>query len=288
MNRKLLLLIGISVVLILGIALLIFFMPGKEEKPVLIGTIKVGDYVTFGSYYGEPILWKCVDTQNGVMLISDRIICLKPFDAAESGTWGMKGGSFSKDLNEQQYGSKDWKTSNIREWLNSNSKVVAYTSQPPVAAAILGGNNAYADEPGFLTNFTEAERALIFPVSHDGCKDKVFILSYDEVHKYIAEGDSRDSESIRMLTDAAKKNCAHDGSLESGNDWWYYTRSSCETDVDGRTLATFGGGAYYYFQHIFYGICPGTGTGGVLPALTLKTDVCASGDGTIENPWVLK
>jgi len=55
----------------------------------------------------------------------------------------------------------------------------------------------------------------------------------------------------------------------------------------GKNLATFGGGEYYYSNHIYYGVCPGTGTGGVLPALNLKTDVCKSGDGSIESPWVL-
>jgi len=43
-------------VLITGIALFFFFQPHNKAKPVLIGTIKVGDYVTFGSYYGELIL----------------------------------------------------------------------------------------------------------------------------------------------------------------------------------------------------------------------------------------
>lgn len=288
MKRKIVLIIGIVAVLIIGIALFFYFQPDKNAKPVLIGTIKVGDYVTFGSYYGEPILWKCVDTENGVMLLSEYILCLKAFDAAESGIWGEAGGSYTKNVDEQQYGSKNWETSNIREWLNSEATSVSFTTQPPVESALLGGNNAYADEPGFLSNFTEAECNNILPVSHDGCKDMVFILSYDEVHKYIFDGDSRSFETIRMLTEAAKCLCEHDSSLDSGNDWWYYTRSSCETDLDGKSLATFGGGAFYYFNHIFYGIYPGTGTGGVLPALTLKSDVCISGDGTASNPWVLQ
>lgn len=166
--------------------------------------------------------------------------------------------------------------------------MVSFTTQPPVEAAILGGNNAYADEPGFLVNFTETERNKLLPVSHDGCTDLVFILSYDEVHKYICTGDSRDKDSIRMLTDSAKINCEHDGSLDPGNDWWYITRSPSDTDPTGENMTAFGGGAFYYYNHIFYGVYPGTGVGGVLPALNLKSDVCKSGDGSIESPWVLK
>ncbi len=286
MKRRLFILIIVAVVL-LACIVAILILPGHNKEPFVPVNIKVGDYVTFGTYFGEPILWKCVDTENGVTLLSEYIICLKPYDAAESGIWGEKGGSFSKNVNEQQYGSRTWKKSNLREWLNSADAVVKYTTQPPVESAILGGNNAYADEPGFLTNFTEAEHNLLKPVSHDKCTDLVYILSCDDVHKYICDGDPRDKDSIRMLTDAAKANCPHDDSFDPGNDWWYFTRSPIDTDPNGKNMTPYGGGAFYYYNHIFYGVYPGTGVGGVLPALTLKSDPCISGDGTIENPWVL-
>jgi hypothetical protein len=215
-------------------------------------------------------------------------LCLKAFDAAESGIWGEEGGSFSTNINEQKFGSKNWETSNIREWLNSEATLVSFTTQPPVEAAILSGGNAYADEPGFLVNFTEAERSILLPVSHDGCTDRVYLLSYEEVNKYIDEGNSWNSGAMRMMTDVAKNNCYHGLSLDPTNDWWYVTRSPSDTDPAGKNLATFGGGEYYYSNHIYYGVYPGTGTGGVLPALTLKTDVCKSGDGSIESPWVLE
>lgn len=109
MKRKIVLITGIVAMLIIGIAFFFFFRPEKKTKPVLTGTIKVGDYVTFGSYYGEPILWKCVDTENGVMLLSEYILCLKTYDAAESGIWGEKGEAFQLTLTSSNMAARTGK-----------------------------------------------------------------------------------------------------------------------------------------------------------------------------------
>ena len=58
-----------------------------------------------------------------------------------------------------QKGSLYWATSNMREWLNSDSKTVSYTSNPPTNESMNG--NGYADEPGFLNEFTEEEKNAI-------------------------------------------------------------------------------------------------------------------------------
>ena len=47
--------------------------------------VNIGNYIQMGTYYGEPILWRCVDIdENGPLMLSDRIICLKPYDASGS------------------------------------------------------------------------------------------------------------------------------------------------------------------------------------------------------------
>lgn len=51
----------------------------------------------------------------------------------------------------KMYGTSYWKSSNIREWLNSDSTNVSYTMNNP----------SYKDEAGFLTNFTEQEKSAI-------------------------------------------------------------------------------------------------------------------------------
>lgn len=293
MKKKVLLITIIAAVLIVGITA--FFLWRSSEK-ITAETIKVGDYVLFGSYYDEPILWRCVDTGNGVMLVSEYILCMKAYDAAESGVRREEGGEYTTDVDAQMYGSEIWKTSNLREWLNSDKTEVKYSTQPPVADAVLNGANAYADEPGFLTNFTKAERKNILPVSHNGCTDLVYLLSCEEVKRYITKGSTQNNAMLRKLTDMAKTNCEHDGFLHSepsgiinpSNEWWYYTRSMIETPGETANFVDcFGGGPYYFYYHINQGVYPATGYGGVLPALNLRSDDCVSGDGTLENPWVL-
>lgn len=48
------------------------------------GSLPIGSYVKFGAYFGDPILWRVINNdENGTMLLSDKIICLKSFDAFE-------------------------------------------------------------------------------------------------------------------------------------------------------------------------------------------------------------
>ncbi len=297
MKKRIILTTLIAAVLIAGIAAVLFFRARAEATSFTAEKIKVGDYVLFGSYYDEPILWKCVDTENGVMLLSEYILCMKAYDAAESGERCFEGGSYTKNVDAQRFGSEIWKTSNIREWLNSDKQEVKYSTQPPVAPAVLNGANAYADEAGFLTNFTKGERKNILPVTHNGCTDKVYILSYEEVTRYIMEGSNWENGALRYLTDAAKAKSEHDGIFHSdatglinpSNEWWYFTRSIIEEPYTGKNIIDcFGGGPYFYYYHVFYGVYPSSGYGGILPALNLKSDKSATGAGTLENPWVLE
>ena len=289
MKARVMIITALIAVSLVCAAIIVFVLFANTSRPSIEGNIKVNDFVTFGSYYGEPILWKCVeaDPENGIMLLSENIITLKAYDAAESGAWLGQGGEYSTDLNEQQYGSKVWATSNLREWLNSDATVVTYTTQPPVAEAIIDGENAYADEAGFLTNLTQEERGMLMPVTHDNCTDLVYILNYDEVVKYISMGDDPFYASMQIMTEAAAENCTYDMTWGKSLEWWCFMRSSTRTDPDEKDLSTFGAGNFYYNYHVFYGVYPCTGSGGVLPAVNLNTDHCVAGDGTIENPWVI-
>lgn len=162
--------------------------------------IKLGDYVQMGTYYGEPILWRCVafekisgydDNGNPIMdatdtvteyqegylplMLSDKIICLKPFDAAGTNTSGSHGRGYYSEgsgFYRQFYGSDYWVDSNIRCWLNSKASagnVVWTCGNPPVSAY-----NGYDDEAGFLTNFTSNELNVIKPV-----KQKSLLNGYE-------------------------------------------------------------------------------------------------------------
>ncbi|MDO5396531.1 MAG: DUF6273 domain-containing protein [bacterium] len=123
--------------------------------------IAIGDYIQLGTYYNKPILWRCVDIdENGPLMLSDKILCIKAFDASGANIDGShKGGSY-----RETDGSNYWADSNIRSWLNSNEgkgKVKWLCGNPPDIAHVANGKNAYDQEAGFLTNFSEKELKTI-------------------------------------------------------------------------------------------------------------------------------
>lgn len=72
--------------------------------------INIGDYIQMGKYNDVPILWRCMDIndEHGTLLLSDKILCFKAFDAA---------GKHDYDdifQNVEKHGSNFWEDSNIR------------------------------------------------------------------------------------------------------------------------------------------------------------------------------
>lgn len=145
----------------LAAVLAIVLPAGSTAAAEQIALPEVGQYVQLGSYQDAPILWKCIKTDdpNGILLLSDKILCFKAFDA------------WSEDkTSEHDYGSNLWEESTLRAWLNSTAEagnVVWPGNNPPVAEQVKGGYNPYDQEAGFLSdqNFSEAERSLLKSVS---------------------------------------------------------------------------------------------------------------------------
>ena len=150
--------------------------PKTTPTPTQVASaVKLGDYVYFGRYLNEPILWRVINinSDGNPVLFSEKIITYKAFDAAESGVHNETGGPYSNDQYHQMCGSNNWVYANLREWLNSSSQSVKYSTQPPIMDAVV--LNPYANEPGFLNNFTLTERSLIQQVNHRVC-----CLDYDD------------------------------------------------------------------------------------------------------------
>ncbi len=124
--------------------------------------IKIGDYVQMGTYYGQPILWRCVDIdEHGPLMLSDKILCIKSYDASGEviGPTSNRTSHYRWSWVRKDGGSSYWKDSNMRSWLNSDAeagKVEWLCGNPPIK-----GNNAYDQEAGFLTNFKPYEKAVI-------------------------------------------------------------------------------------------------------------------------------
>jgi hypothetical protein len=74
------------------------------ENPVLIQTgntfyvaPKTGDYIVFGSYYNQPIVWKCILCEDLPVLQSSKILTFTSYDKTSS----------------------EWKNSSLRKMLNT-------------------------------------------------------------------------------------------------------------------------------------------------------------------------
>lgn len=134
-------------------------IPSEIKEVKAENTINIGQYIQIGKYYDEPILWRCVDIdENGPLMIADRILTIKPFDAP--GTHKYLDGTLPADrYYRPQYGSNLWETSNIRSWLNSTDtagNVNWLDGCPPIESSV---SNDYANEKGFLAegNFSNSE-----------------------------------------------------------------------------------------------------------------------------------
>jgi len=156
-------------VCIISICILVFAC-GGNPLDISITELRIGDYIQFGQYTGQPILWRVIadsanpDAKAGdkisgdPMLFSDTVLCLKAFDAA---------GGHEESVERNEKGSNYWGTSDLRAWLISSSPsgwVEWLDGSPPETGKV--DSNEYANEKGFLAdgNFTEYERSLIKPV----------------------------------------------------------------------------------------------------------------------------
>ncbi len=77
--------------------------PGENNRPAVASKLEIGEYVKFGKYNNQPIMWRVIHvTDDGnPMLLSDRVLTYKAFDANDRNVYGI---------------------STLRQWLNSEEK----------------------------------------------------------------------------------------------------------------------------------------------------------------------
>lgn len=220
--------------------------------------VKPGDYVYFGNYLDEPILWKAVkETEDGkILLISEHIICFKAFDA--SGT----DSEYHTTQDVRKYGSADWDTCTLKEWLNSSEETVAYSHCPPNSGGVFNGANAYDSEAGFLheNNFTVSQRELI---SDDG----VFLPEKSILRKVF------DTEELKKHCTASALLSDESGYVITPNKAvWYWTSTALGSNNVSVAAVTSAG---TFYKSLAYDSAMG-----VCPALYLETNKVMTNGGT--------
>ena len=145
---------------ILTVVAVLFSTPVVMASPQ---TIKQGDYILLGRYEDDPILWKCINTQdkNGTLMLSDKVLTFKAFDA----------GNADENSKHWRDGYSFWEESTLRTWLNSTEKGGNITwpgNNPPSGdSGRFQLKNPYDQEDGFLSerNFSPSERSVMKSVS---------------------------------------------------------------------------------------------------------------------------
>ncbi len=268
MKKNFLVLIGaVSIIFILSLFFLkptvnkfflketeVTYIEGEKEKV----TLNTGDFVVFGKYLDENILWKVVDVQNEKPLLqTNYVVSFKCFDPAHGD---------NSDIGK--LGKAQWETSALKKWLNAKGKV-EYGEVRPDDKSVFNGKNSYENELGFLSEFSDKEVSML-------TKDGVFILSKNAIEKM--------SQKDRVKT-ATKSAIMQDESryiILSGRNIWYWTSTATGVNRTSVTTVTSGGG--------FYKASAYDGVTGVVPAayLNSKSVISVSGDGSEEKPYIIK
>lgn len=128
------------------------------KKQELLEKYQVGKTVTFGNYKGKPLEWKVVDT-NGNMrrLLAVQAVDFRPFDDDLMNT--------------------SWQKCSLRNWLNQKFIREAFSVKEMVQ--IIGHNRDNKPNENYYT------------VSGPVTKDKISVLSFEEVKKYLPEESDR-------------------------------------------------------------------------------------------------
>lgn len=269
-----------------------------SDNTLLAREVEIGSYIYYGKYKRQPILWRVIDKNvNGIMLFSEKILCLKSFGTSNQP-------ENIKDNNSYTYGSNLWGISALRKWLNT-SKSLHYDNGLPDKNNVWHGINAYEKEVGFLTEFSDLEIKHICEVrlnsvsgeivegyqfthspdsiSIDNAKlkfiqsrDKVFLLSLNELKVNVI--DRKWCCQTNPTNDAVKNSEYQSKYLASDRHWWYWLRDALPgtTHANQCISETQRIGIYSaYYGNI-----------GVRPAFYIQADTkIATGVGTSDSPY---
>lgn len=300
------------------LAMMVSLIPSAVVQAQM--NINIGDYVRMGTYYGKPILWRCVDKdENGPLMLSDKILCIKAFDADGGNTSGSHGRGYGGGYWRAGNGSNYWADSNMRDWLNSESGSVAWScGNPPDKDHLWSGHNTYDKEAGFLTNFTQSERNAMLTVTqkslldgyeHDSSNinenyhrynnsinnvvqnydtaysesvtDKMFLLDVKQVNNvYNNLGDYYTAYPTQECVDNSEYK---DSSLNTDNKWHYWLRSpGCNNYYSScvRVVSAGGNVSNYHALHDDIGVRPAF-------YLNLTSSSTRGGAGTEYDPYTI-
>lgn len=293
--------------------------PSSDTSNTSASVLAIGDYLQFGTYYpigysdsnnDSKLNWIVLDKDEStgkVLCITSNIIDIKFYDGAESGerTYDRAGNRFleanrtnySPTTMTEFFGNSDWSTSNIRTWLNSDQAKVSYKDQAPTNDASELYENQYDKQAGFLYHFTSNEKSLLVTRKNSTAsnalgsgnkvtEDKVFLLSQDEVQKYLINQNLSIYATPTLSACNSDKTEVYKYNKEQGSPNHRWVLRTPAKNVSEQIMVV--GDGHYDEQDFFY-VNAASPILGIRPAIVIDThDLQLSGDGTISSPYVLK
>lgn len=252
-----------------------------------LSNLPVGAKVKFGKHSvngetAQDIIWLVVNKSPNITLLTEKIIDFRCFDAKEPNS-NISGAVTS--------GFGRYSDSNLGQWLNSDASAGAWYSpqheydQSPIYA-LAGNNTEYAQRPGFLYNFTVAERNAILtttvltsrswntPDPNDPINQKVFIPSTEEITTdwaYFGNGGTR---RCAYTTQAVNNSLVSPPRTSGYNTWW--TRNTADSVTLMRVVDEAGTISAWESWTTSSNVEPYRGWVGVRPALNLSSTLSIS------------
>jgi hypothetical protein len=174
-------------------------MPEAAPETRTAETVKIGDFVRLGRYDGKDIIWQAVYKDDGdVTVISDEIVCSRPFDVADEvdnvSDEGDNTSTETINIDRQIYGSNNWGASDLRKWLN-NDFLQGFTAEEQSLIkttsykSILSTFDKDLSEEGITYYVWVNSVPLLLQNYHNSfsrtLEDKVFIPGVRELKEYI-------------------------------------------------------------------------------------------------------
>ena len=247
--------------------------------------IRTGEYVSLGAYNGDKIIWRCIErNEQGAVMIADKIVCLRPFDDKEE----------SDNTERNLYGDNNWKNSQIRRWLNSNSGFCSSFTDKELAMICETKNNTVTTQHDIeeavsgntLFNFNIADNNIsdFFGNYNQSFKtetyDKFTLPSVQDIETIY----NNESQLGKYYNACPSENCilnsSYESELFSENKVWHYWLREADTSSASDVLTVFSN--VYKFPASSQII-------GVRPICTVDIDLLdfAEGDGSQSNPFVI-
>ncbi len=259
-----------------------------------LSNLPIGAKIKFGKHAvnseaAQDIIWLIVNKSSNITLLTEKAIDFRCFDAKEPNS------TVSSAVTN---GFGRYSDSNLGQWLNSDASAGAwYTPQHDYdqapTYAMVSNNTEYSQRPGFLYNFSSAERNSILtttvltsrswntPDPNDPINQKVFIPSTEELTTdwvYFATGaDKRCSAT----TQAKNNSLVSPKQVSTYCTWW--TRNTTDSVAYMRVVGEDGTISFWENTNNASNIAPYQGHIGVRPAMNLSPSLVISDTTDIEG-----